>query len=136
MILYKVTATFEDFESTWTKEIGVFDNKEVANSIKEKWENFFKTKNSLFNEPDNWDTFKDEWFDEDDYEQYGFSWKESFQYNSLKSRYVVIYDFSSISIDEFELNSESFIDNFKHSEDVYKIMIEHDRDFKINKIIR
>ena len=136
MNIYKVEALFEDFESTWTIPIGVFNDKEVANSIKTKWEKFFKESESLFDEPENWDSNKDEFWSEEDYDEYGgFSWRDSYQYNLLISKYSHVREFSSIEIEEMDLNVDCFIDGFKHHDAMSKLIIEFNRDFKLGSII-
>jgi hypothetical protein len=135
MKIYKVGALFEDFESTWTIPIGVFNDKDLAYSIKAKWEKFFKESESLLEEPENWDPDKDDW-SEEGYDEYGgFSWRDSYQYNLLISKYSHVREFSSIEIEEMDLNVDCFIDGFKHHNDMVKLIIEFDRDFKLGSII-
>jgi len=135
MKIYRVVALFEDFESTWTIPIGVFNDKDLAYSIKDKWDKFFKESQSLLDEPDNWDPDKDLW-SEEGYDEYdGFSWKDSYQYNLLISKYSHVREFSSIEIEEMDLNVDCFIDGFKHHDAMSKLIIEFDRDFKLGSII-
>jgi len=134
MNIYKVEALFEDFESTWTIPIGAFTDKELANSIKAKWEKFFKESESLFDEPKDWNFNNDDWFDEHDNE-YPFGWRDSYQYNMLISKYNLIHKFSRIEIEEMNLNVECFIDGFSNYNDITKLLIEFDRDFKLESII-
>lgn len=52
MKIYKIDALFEDYESTWIITIGTFNDLELANTIKDKWERFFKESQSLLMQPE------------------------------------------------------------------------------------
>lgn len=131
--IYKVQATFEDFEFTTSITIGVYNDEKLAKDTVDKWKHFFSSQKSIFQEPPNWNPKDDDWYDEDD--NFSTEWKESAQYHSLLSKYDHLRSFSSISITEYELNTELFIDSFKHYDSMGKLMKEFNREWNLNKII-
>lgn len=137
--VYIVEVFYSDYEgSTWI-QVGIFTDKSVAESVKEKWESFHSNHLDLLNEPDNWDPATDEWYEEYLNESgYTFSWSDSKEYYSLSAKYERFNEFQEVRIEEFDLNVDGFYNQMKHiSTDVFLDMIkEHDRDFKLNNILK
>ena len=131
--IYKVRATFEDFESTTFITIGVYTDEKLAKGAVDKWNHFFNSQKSIFQEPPNWNPKDDDWYDEDD--NFSTEWKESAQYHVLLSKYDHLRSFCGISIIEYKLNDEVFIDSFKHYDSMQKLMKEFNREWNLNKII-
>lgn len=121
MKIFKLTAIFEDYESSAFIDIGLFLDRDVANDIKKKWESFFKEKKDIFKKPIDWNE-EDEWTD-------------SIDYYKLVFKYSYIKNFSEIEIKELELNEEIFLNSFKQDNNMFELMKQFDRDFKLNKII-
>lgn len=126
--VYFVQAYFSDFESSWTIKIGLFTDKKVAERHKDKWDKFFKEKQSIFDKPDGWEPVEDDYDDE---------WVESRDYFKLKMKYGEIKHFEDIQIEELELNKDVFLSErnpirTKHMED---LSIQWHRDYKLNEII-
>lgn len=138
--VYIVEVFYSDYEgSTWI-QVGIFTDKSVAESIKEKWEDFHNNNAYLLKEPDDWDPTKDEWYE--DYSNHDshhvFEWSQSREYYSLAAKFEKIGEFDYVRVEEFDLNVDGFYNQMKHiSNDVFLDMIkEHDRDWKLNNILK
>lgn len=138
--VYIVEVFYSDYEgSTWI-QVGIFTDKSVAESIKEKWEDFHNNNAYLLKEPDDWDPTKDEWYE--DYSNHDshhvFEWSQSREYYSLAAKFEKIGEFDYVRVEEFDLNVDGFYNQMKHiSTDVFLDMIkEHDRDWKLNNILK
>lgn len=128
--LYLVQSHFSDFESSWSMIIGIFTDKEVANNHKNKWDRFFKEKQSLFNKPDDWEQ------NENDYMYENEEWEDSDDYFKLKMKYGEIKHFEDIQIEEFEVNKDLFKKHDQHrTKPMIDLLIQWDRDYKLNEII-
>ncbi len=129
--VYIVEANFEDFESSWWVVVGIFNNKELAHSHLDKWKSFFEKNQNIFDRP------KD--FQPKSYTDYGVDdleeWEESEEFYKLISNYDDIRRYSEMSIREFEVNKDYFIENNKcKSEPMTNILKQWDRDHKIKQI--
>jgi hypothetical protein len=120
MKLYKVEASFDDYDSFYYITICLCSDKENAEDLKNKWETFFSEKKALLKEPEGWD--KEDWFDSEEYHDLLYEYKE-------------INKFQNIEIFELDLNKEVFLQNFPYSEKLTRLMKEFDRNWKLNKII-
>lgn len=138
--VYIVEVFYSDYEgSTWI-QVGIFTDKSVAESIKEKWEDFHNNNAYLLKEPDDWDPTKDEWYEDySNHDSYHvFEWSQSREYYSLAAKFEKIGEFDYVRVEEFDLNVDGFYNQMKHiSNDFFLDMIkEHDRDWKLNNILK
>jgi hypothetical protein len=138
--VYIVEVFYSDYEGSSWIQVGIFTDKSVAESIKEKWEDFHNNNAYLLKEPDDWDPTKDEWYE--DYSNHNshhvFEWQQSREYYSLAAKFEKIGEFDYVRVEEFDLNVDGFYNQMKHiSNDVFLDMIkEHDRDWKLNNILK
>ena len=138
--VYIVEVFYSDYEGSSWIQVGIFSDKSVAESIKEKWEDFHNKNADLLKEPDDWDSTKDEWYE--DYllhdSHHVFEWSQSREYYSLATNIEKFSDFQEVRVEEFDLNVDGFYNQMKHiSNDVFLDMIkEHDRDWKLNNILK
>ena len=138
--VYIVEVFYSDYEGSSWIQVGIFTDKSVAESIKEKWEDFHNKNADLLKEPDDWDPTKDEWYE--DYSNHDshhvFEWSQSREYYSLAAKFEKIGEFDYVRVEEFDLNVDGFYNQMKHiSNDVFLDMIkEHDRDWKLNNILK
>lgn len=138
--VYIVEVFYSDYEGSSWIQVGIFTDKSVAESIKEKWEDFHNNNAYLLKEPDDWDPTKDEWYE--DYSNHDshhvFEWSQSREYYSLAAKFEKIGEFDYVRVEEFDLNVDGFYNQMKHiSNDVFLDMIkEHDRDWKLNNILK
>lgn len=128
--IYQVTAKFDYGESIEYISIGNFSDIEKANLYKEKWDQFFKSNKKIFQEPDNWDPSNDPWVNQD----YNPQWVDSEGYYILLSKYDDIFAFSDIEINKIDINDESFMLNWNYESPTKSLMIQFDRDWKLNQI--
>lgn len=129
--VYLVEAFFDDYESSWSKMIGIFDKLDVAEKIKQKWNQFYDKNKSIFDEPDNWES-------EPDIGNYGSNdgWHDSNEYWSLKSKYDEISKFREIVITEFITNIDNFVDDVMFRTDPMKeLLVQYNRDYKLKEIL-
>jgi hypothetical protein len=126
--IYLTQAHFSDFGGYWSILIGIFTEIELAEKFKNKWDKFFKEKQSLFNKPDDWKP------SEKDQEYDIVEWEESEGYMILSIEYGEIKKFESIEIEEYELNKDLFREH-KHRKTIEDLLLQWDRDYKINDII-
>ena len=130
--VYLVEATFEDYGSSWSKLIGVVDNIKVANKLKEKWDNFYKENENIFNQPDNWEPV----VDIGNYGNTEDEWTDCTEYWTLKTKYDEIFQFRDISIRELTKNVDLFIDDDMFRTDPMKeLLSQHNRDYKLKEIL-
>lgn len=133
--IYIVQSWFEDYESTSWRIIGTFTEKKLAEDVAKKWEDFYEEKKySIFNEPKDWVP------SESDLE-YGDGWLASEEYSRRSSKYSDILSFREITIDEYDMNKDRTLDEPKEgypfvSDDLRSIMIQWDRNYKLEKIIK
>ena len=128
--VYFVQAHFSDFENSWSIMIGLFTDKSVAEKHKDKWDRFFKEKQSIFDKPDNWEP------NENDYMYEVEEWEESDDYFKLKMKYDEIKHFEDIQIEELELNKDIFKESVPiRTEPMEDLLLQWDRDYKLNEII-
>lgn len=125
--IYIVKAFFERYDYFEEHIIGVFTNEEKANEITQKWDNFYKHYKSIFDIPKNWHSDK------------GEEWKDSGEYYKRVGKYRQIYDFKSIEVHFFDKNKDIFVKSKQLTEnpnDELSLMIQWDRDYKLDKIIK
>lgn len=128
-----VRSYFESYDTSWFKIVGLFNNKNEANEIAKKWEFFYLEKNKIFDEPKDWK------LSEKDIEYGNETWRESIEYNRRCSKYSEILEFREVEVEEYNLNEDLTFskDNLKIlGEDLKSFMVQWDRDYKLNKIIK
>lgn len=137
--IWQVEIMYSDSEGSQLINIGIFTDENKANEIAKKWETFHNTYSDILDEPDDWDPKSDQWFPH--YNDDEFNWRESYQYQTLATKYDKIKDFDEVIVTELELNRDIFqeqcrVDNesFRLTEDFKRIIREFDRDYKINSI--
>lgn len=131
--IYMVRSYFESYDTSWFKIVGIFNNKNEANEIAKKWEFFYLEKNKIFDEPKNWK------LSEKDIEYGNETWRESIEYNRRCGKYSEILEFREVEVEEYNLNEDLTFskDNLKIlGEDLKSLMVQWDRDYKLNKIIK
>jgi len=129
--IYLVEATFDDFDSSWTKVIGLFDELDIAEKVKQKWDNFYKENKSIFDEPDSWEK-------EPDIGNYGSGdeWTDSNEYWTLKSKYGEISEFNNVRIVEFITNTDNFLnDQMFRTDPMKELLSQYNRDYKLKEIL-
>lgn len=131
--VYIVEAHFEDFESSWWLVVGLFNNKLLAEECSNKWSNFFESNQKIFDQPEDFKpkSYKDWGSDMEE------SWEESEDFYSLISKYDDIRKFTEVTINEFNLNQDSFVDRYKNynkPQPLINLMKQWDRDYKINQL--
>jgi hypothetical protein len=109
MKVYKLEASFEDFEQSYYVTVGLFTDEKESLEIKDKWEKFFLEKKRLLR-------------------QFNKKYRKLELFKDIKN-------FEEIYIIEFDLNKDIFIDNFKYREELTSMMKEFSRDWKLKKII-
>lgn len=125
--VYFVQAHFSDLENSWTIMIGLFTDKKIAEKHKNKWDIFFKDKQSIFDKPEEWKPSELDWDDE---------WEESNDYFNLRMKYDEIKHFEEIQIEELELNKDIFKESIPiRTEPMQDLLLQWDRDYKLNEII-
>ena len=137
--VYIVEVIYSYYEGSSWIQVGIFTDRSVAESVKEKWEDFHNNNSDLLKEPDDWDPTKDEWYEDYSNDSHHvFEWSQSSEYHSLATKYEKIGEFDSVRVEEFDLNVDGFYNQMKHiSNDVFLDMIkEHDRDWKLNNILK
>lgn len=136
--VYIVQSEFEDFDTSISKIIGVFNDQVRANEVAEKWKSFYESKKiSIFDEPKDWKP------SEVDKENLGFEsdpdveveWCDSMEYYSRVSQYRDILYFKEITIDEFELNHDMSLNDTYINDNLMSLMVQWNRNFKLDKII-
>ena len=134
--VYTVDVFYSDYEGSCSIQVGIFTDKSVAESIKEKWENFHTMYDHILNEPDNWDPTKDEWHKH--HPENDMKWKESNEFYKLKAKYEKFDDFDEVRIEEFDLNVDGFYNQMKTiSNDNFMTLIkEYERDWKLKEILK
>lgn len=124
--VYLVEAFFDDYESSWSRMIGVFDELDIAEKIKKKWDKFYEENISIFDEPDTWESDPD----------IGNYWQDSDEYWSLKSKYDEISKFRKIVITELITNIDNFVDDVMFRTDPMKeLLVQYNRDYKLKEIL-
>ncbi len=127
-----VRSYFEDFESSRWQIIGLYTDKEIANEIAKKWEDFYEEKRySIFNEPKGWKPTEEDLTYEDD-----CTWMESTEYSDRCAKYSDVMDFKEIEIEEFDLNRDMSLNNDFIGEHLMSLMTQWDRNYKLEKIIK
>lgn len=130
-MIYIVEAYFEKYDSSSSTIIGIFTDKDKAESTKDKWDSFFKSSKSIFDEPDNFVPNNDE--------DWGLieDWKDSMEYYNLLSKYNDISKFSDIGIREFPINKDCLIEHMDldNSSDMMSLLRQWDRDYKLKNIL-
>ncbi len=130
--VYMVRSYFEDFESSRWQIIGLYTDKETANEIAKKWEDFYEEKRySIFNEPKGWKPTEEDLTYEDD-----CTWMESTEYSDRCAKYSDVMDFKEIEIEEFDLNRDMSLNNDFIGEHLMSLMTQWDRNYKLEKIIK
>lgn len=130
--IYMVRAYFEDFESSRWQIIGLFTDELMAKECAKKWEDFYVSKQSLFDEPKNWNPKNDDWYDEY-FEE--ISWRDSAEYHKRISDYGDIINFKDIEIEEFDLNRDLHLNSNIVNESLMSLMVQWDRNHKLEKIV-
>lgn len=136
--VYIVEVVYSDYEGSSWIQVGIFTDKSVAESIKEKWEDFHNNSADLLKEPDDWDPTKDEWYEDYNDSKDVFEWSQSREYYSLSAKYEKFNEFQEVRIEEYDLNVDGFYKQMIHiSTNVFLDMIkEHDRDWKLKDILK
>jgi len=130
MKLYIVNAQFNSYDSYYDYMIGIFDDPKMANYQKEKWTKFFTEKYDEIFTP--FANLRDEDGDLPD--------ETESDYYKKQSEYRLIFDYESIQIREWLLNTDwldSEIVRFHPSEltDMMKsYSLQEDREMNITKI--
>ena len=102
--VYLVEAWYENYESSWSKLIGIFDDIEVANNLKEKWDNFYKENKNIFDKPKDWEPV----VDIGNYGSIEDDWTECMEYWTLKTKYEEISTHVK-GISRFRLSKRMYI---------------------------
>lgn len=131
--VYVVEASFEDFETSWSRKIGIFSNYQIAKEHMKKWKRFFTQNKKVFNQPKDFIPLTyTHWGNEEQEE-----WTESEEFYKLISKFSDIRNFSSVEISEYELDKDIFIDNsLMKSADLINLMNQWNRDYKLNQITK
>jgi len=131
--VYLVEAWYENYESSWSKLIGIFDDIEVANNLKEKWDNFYKENKNIFDKPKDWEPV----VDIGNYGSIEDDWTECMEYWTLKTKYEEIFEFNEIRINELTTNSDLFIenDNMFRTDPMKDLLSQYNRDYKLKEIL-
>lgn len=110
--IYSVSASFEDWESSWWIDIGHFGTREEAEAVREKWKSFFEAHSGKF------------LADRDD------------AYYNAYSKFGEIKDYMGIEIKESVFGVDLFA-SFKdgRSEEMQGLVRKWERDYIIDKII-
>jgi len=129
--IYIVQSFFEDFDTLSSKILGVFNDQSRANEVAEKWTSFYEIKKiSIFEEPKDWEpTEEDLEFDEN------VEWIDSTEYSTRVLQYREILYFKEIVVDEFELNHDMSLNDSFINDDLMSLMVQWNRNFKLEKII-
>lgn len=130
--IYMVRSYYENYDNSWFKIVGLFNNKKEANEIAKKWKYFYLEKNKIFDEPKDWK------LSEKDIEYGNETWMESIEYNRRCAKYSEILEFREVEVKEYDLNKDMTFsdDNLKIiNEDLKSLMVQWDRDYKLNKIV-
>lgn len=130
--VYIVEAYFEDYDSSYWRVIGIFTDFSQAKEYRKKWKKFYKKSKSIFSQPKDYTPNIYKNYGEETYED----WTETEEYYRLISQYPDINLFSDISIREFVSNTDILIDNSKRdiTPQMLTLMIQWDRDYKLNKL--
>jgi len=119
--VYLVEAHFFDSDESWITNIGTFSDKDVAERVKEKWEEFFESNISLFEKPVGFD---------------GQNWTETKEFDDILNNFQDILGFEQITLTELHLNNEYIIENMYHNSDkLTGLMKQFDIEYKIENII-
>jgi len=119
--VYIVEANFDEYDASWSTTIGIYTDKSVAESAKEKWDKFYIENRNLFDGLDGNS-------DDDD---------EVNKYYTMKAIYGEILEFQNITITEFVINTETFLDNSTmRTEKMQEILKQWGRDYKINEVLK
>ena len=124
--LWMVRAYYEDYDSSTWKILGLFTNRNQADEVTKKWQDFYLDKRSIFDEPKGW--INDEDLDE--------TWSDSDEYTKRTIKYREIYEFKDIEVEEFDLNRELILGYPDINEDLKSLMTQWDRNYKLQKIIK
>lgn len=131
MKFYQVVANFDSSDSNYFITIGNFSSPEMAILSKEKWENFFLNHKPESPEPKDWDPKSDSWYKEG----VDLDWFESEKSYNLSLIRDRMSQFTEIRISEMHLDKDVFTENAKwFSELVIPLMIQYDRDYKLNDL--
>jgi hypothetical protein len=129
MEIYLVEAQFQSYDSYYEQIVGVFDNEELAEFHKEKF-NFFKTKHQEIFEP---------FLELRDEDGYWISDEVENDYYKKQKEYSLIYEFSDIVIRQLKLNEDWMNMNYFRTENQYDMMkqfsIEYNREHNLNKLL-
>lgn len=132
--IFIVEAHFDSSDSSWWRIIGFFTEKNQAEQMSSKWKNFFEQNKKLFERPESFNgkTYED-FFGTQQFE----SWYDSDEYFQLTKNFSDLKNFTGISIREFKINKDIFIQNskFDTSNDMISLMSQWNRDYKINNLI-
>jgi hypothetical protein len=127
--IYMVRSYFEDYESSSWKIIGLYTDKNRADELSKKWEEFYKEMRfGIFNKPKGWKPTVDDLKFSDG------EWKDSYDYSMIRIKYRDIINFRYIEVEEFDLNKDMSLNDF--NDDVLSLMIQWDRNHKLENIIK
>jgi hypothetical protein len=130
MKIYKLYASYEDYDSSSLITIGVFSDYEKAQAVKKKW-SLFHERNSIPEMPDYWDPKKDKWYSE----SVDFCWEESEEYHTKMQKNHIFNNFVEIKIDEYNLDEDRFSKCLSWNDQTKSLIESFDRDYKIDSII-
>lgn len=132
--VYIVEANFDDPDSSWWSMIGLYTDYSTAQEISEKWNNFFIESKKIFDTPKNYQPK----YSQNSYGDEYISWYESDEFYELQSEFKDIKHFTDITIREFDLNKEIFVDIIKSysSEKMINLMNQWNREYKIKELIK
>lgn len=117
--VYIVEAFFDGYESSWSNMIGTFTDVNVAEKIKDKWNEFYKENKTIF---DGLDPNSDD---------------EVGKYYRTLSMYGEIQQFTHASVTEVILNKDVYIDSDSMRTDTMDRLIkEWERDYKLKEILK
>lgn len=132
--VYIVEANFDDPESSWWSMIGLYTDYSTADEMSKKWNDFFIESKKMFDIPKNYQPE----YSSNSYGDEYISWFDSDEYYELQSNFRDIKYFTDITIREFDLNKEIFIDIIKSysSENMINLMNQWNREYKIKELIK
>ena len=121
--IYTVTIGFEDWESSSWNTVGYFTDIKQAEETKKKWEDFFEfQEKEIFNLQRDLngnfesDEIEDEWY-------------------SRVSKYEQIHSYTGVTLEEFPFNTDVFVNQKENrSKEMQNLVVQWERDYKINKI--
>lgn len=132
MNIYIVEAQFQTYDTYYEQIVGVFDDLKIAEYNKNKWIDFFKSKNEEI-----FGSFKDESIRDEDGDFISFEVEDDFYIK--KYRYKLIFDFQDITIRNLKINEDWIKMGYLEKNEEFDLMkqfsIEYNREYNINNLI-